>query len=60
VSVLVLQVFVSLILVVGSLVLFGVSVRNRDHEHADRLSLLPMADDDAPIEENHGKPNPGI
>ena len=46
-DVLILQVFVSLMLVVGSLVLYGVSVRQRDHEHADRLSLLPMAADDA-------------
>jgi hypothetical protein len=47
VDVLILQVFVSLMLVVGSLVLFGFSMRQRDHEHADRLSLLPMAADDA-------------
>ena len=53
-AVLILQVFVSLVLVAGSLLLFGVSVRNRDHEHADRLSLLPMADDD-PREENHDR-----
>ena len=46
-EVLILQVFVSLMLVLGSLVLFGHSMRNRDHEHADRLSLLPMAADDA-------------
>jgi len=46
-DVLILQVFVSLMLVVGSLVLFGFSMRQRDHEHADRLSLLPMAADDA-------------
>ena len=46
-EVLILQVFVSLMLVVGALVLFGFSMRQRDHEHADRLSLLPMAKDDA-------------
>jgi hypothetical protein len=61
VAVLTLQIFVSLVLVLGSLVLFAVSVRNRDHEHADRLSLLPMADDDARTsEENHGDPNPRL
>jgi hypothetical protein len=54
-DVLELQVFVSLVLVLGSLLLFGTSMRNRDHEHADRLSLLPMADDDA--KENHGNAN---
>ena len=51
-DVIVMQVFVSLMLVVGGLVLFGISMRDRDHEHADRLSLLPMADDDA--KEKHG------
>jgi cbb3-type cytochrome oxidase maturation protein len=51
VEVLILQVFVSLMLVVGSIVLFAWSMRQRDHEHADRLSLLPIADDDARPEE---------
>jgi hypothetical protein len=55
VEVLALQVFVSLMLVVGSIVLFGKSMRNRDHEHADRLSLLPLADDDP--KEIHGNAN---
>jgi hypothetical protein len=45
VNVVVLQVFVSLILAAGSLVLFVYSVRQRDHEHADRLSLAPLDDD---------------
>jgi hypothetical protein len=44
-AVLALQIFVSLMLVVGSLLLFGQSLRARDHEHADRLSLLPMEED---------------
>jgi hypothetical protein len=65
VEVLILQVFVSLVLVVGSLILFGHSMRQRDHEHADRLALFPIADDDAvprapvkppsPREETHGR-----
>lgn len=46
-EVLILQVFVSLMLVVGSVLLFAKSVRSRDYEHADRLALLPIADDDA-------------
>jgi hypothetical protein len=46
VEVLVLQVFVSLMLVVSSLLLFAKSVRQRDHEHADRLALLPLQPDD--------------
>lgn len=44
-NVVVLQVFVSLMLVAGSLVLFAYSVRHRDHEHAERLSLLPLQDE---------------
>lgn len=52
-SVLPLLVFVSLMLVVGSLLLFGHSVRQRDHHHADRLALLPLDPKDSP---NPGKP----
>jgi hypothetical protein len=47
VSILVLQIFVSLILVAGSVVLFVHTVRSRTLEHADRLALAPL-DDDAP------------
>ena len=39
------QVFVSLLLVGGSLVLFLHTVRQRDFDHADRLSLAPLDDD---------------
>lgn len=46
-EVLFLQVFVSFVLVFGSVLLFAFSTRQRDAEHADRLSLLPMEDDDA-------------
>jgi len=48
VNVILLQVFVSLMLVLGSVLLFAVSIRYRDHEHADRLSLIPLEDDGAP------------
>lgn len=44
-EVVVLQVFVSLVLVVGSLLLFAFTWRQRDFEHADRLALLPLHDD---------------
>lgn len=44
-SVIVLQVFVSLMLVLGSLVLFVWTVRSRTLDHADRLSLAPLEDD---------------
>jgi nitrogen fixation-related uncharacterized protein len=45
-SVIVLQVFVSLMLVVGAVVLFVWTVRNHTLEHADRLSLAPLDDDE--------------
>ena len=45
-EVVVLQVFVSLILVLGSLLLFAHSVKDKNHEHASRLSLLPLEGDD--------------
>jgi hypothetical protein len=48
VNVILLQVFVSLMLVAGSVLLFAVSIRYRDHEHADRLSLIPLEDDGTP------------
>jgi hypothetical protein len=41
-----LQIFVSLILVVGSLILFAHSIKQREHEHASRLSLLPLEDEE--------------
>lgn len=44
-EVVVLQVFVSLLLVCGSLVLFAYSVRQRDFEHTERLALLPIERD---------------
>ena len=44
-SVIVLQVFVSLMLVASSLVLFVWTVRSRTLDHADRLSLAPLEED---------------
>lgn len=52
-EVLVLQAFVSLILVGGSLLLFGHSAHQRDYEHADRLALLPLGDEGV---RPHGEP----
>ncbi|MGA3123335.1 MAG: cytochrome oxidase [Polyangiaceae bacterium] len=40
-----LQVFVSLMLVVGSVLLFAFTCRQRDFDHADRLALLPLEDE---------------
>jgi hypothetical protein len=44
-NVIVLQVFVSLMLVAGSVLLFIFTVRSRTLEHADRLSLAPLEED---------------
>jgi hypothetical protein len=45
VNVVPIQVFVSLLLVAGSVVLFVFTARQRDFDHADRLSLAPLEDD---------------
>ena len=45
-----LLVFLSLALVCLALVLFFYSVRQGTHEHADRLSLLPLEEDELPQE----------
>ncbi len=44
-NVLILQVFVSLMLVLGAVLALLYSVKQADHEHSDRLSLLPLEDD---------------
>ena len=38
------QVFVSLFLVLGGVLLFVFTARKRTFEHADRLALLPIED----------------
>lgn len=40
------QVFVSLLLVTGGVLLFAWSIKQADHEHADRLALIPIEDDE--------------
>jgi hypothetical protein len=45
VEVVILQVFVSLGLVVGSLLLFAFACKQKDFDHADRLALFPLDDD---------------
>lgn len=45
-EVVILQVFVSLLLLAGSVLLFLVSFKQRDFEHADRLALRPLDKDD--------------
>lgn len=44
-NVMVLQVFVSLMLVLGAVVLFIFTVKSRTFEHTERLSLAPLEDD---------------
>lgn len=44
-EILIMQVFVSLALVVGSVLLFLFTARQRDFDHADRLALLPIESD---------------
>ena len=57
-DILILQVFVSLLLVVSSVILFGFTCRQRSFDHSDRLALLPMEDDGAasppPVKETQG------
>ncbi len=47
-EVIVLLIFISLVLVVGALLLLYASVRQGDLEHGDRLTLLPLENDDIP------------
>ena len=49
-NIIAMQVFVSLVLVAGSIVLFIFSARQRDFDHADRLSLTPLEPDPSPEE----------
>lgn len=51
-TIVVLQVFVSLVLVAGSVLLFVFTVRSRTLEHSDRLSLAPLEDDTRPKPES--------
>ena len=41
----ILQSFVSLMLVVVSLVFYAMTQKQRDHEHAERLALLPLEEE---------------
>ena len=62
-------IFVSLLLVAGGLVLFVSRLKSGDFEHGDRLSLLPLDDDDQvnetdnedrePDDQEPITPNPG-
>lgn len=56
-SIVVLQVFVSLMLVAGAVTLFVWTVRSRTLDHVDRLSLAPLEDDEpVPTQQAETKP----
>jgi len=55
-DVLIVTVFASLILVVAGLVLFAHRLRQGDFEHGDRLSLLPLEEDESPVDESESEP----
>ncbi len=60
-DVLIVLVFVSIVLVCAALVLFFVSLRQRDFEHSERLSLLPLNEpsgDSSPAAEVPRTPSP--
>lgn len=56
-NVMVLQVFVTLMLVAGGLVLLAYSTKHSDVDHADRLSLLPVDDDERPAKKPAAAPS---
>lgn len=45
-EVVILQVVVSLFLVAGSILLFAFTCRKRTFDHADRLALFPLEDEE--------------
>jgi hypothetical protein len=45
VDVLILTVFVSVVLVIGELIFFAWNVHHDNHDHIDRLSLMPLNSD---------------
>ena len=44
-EVLILQVFVTLMLGLGAVLLYAFTCRQRDFDHADRLALLPIEEE---------------
>lgn len=57
-NVLALQVFVSLCLVAGAVVLYVHTVRARTLDHSDRLALAPLDDDERPAAASEPAPAP--
>lgn len=59
-EVIVILVFISLILVIAGLYSFVVSVRQGDMEHGDRLTLLPLENDDMLVSTDPLVPEKGV
>lgn len=54
-DVLILTLFASLILAIGGVLFVAKRIREGDLEHGDRLSLLPLAEDEYPETETEGE-----
>ena len=59
-EVIVILVFISLVLVIAGLFSFVVSVRQGDMEHGDRLTLLPLENDDVLVSRDPGAREEGV
>lgn len=59
-NVMLLQVFVSLMLVASSVVLFVWTVRSRTFDHSDRLSLAPLEEDTSSTKSPEAEAKTGV
>ena len=59
-DVLILTLFVSLVLVAAAVLFLALRIRGGDFDHGDRLSLLPLEDDDAAVPETPTTPGPRL
>lgn len=44
-KILLLLIFISMMVMLGAVMLFALAVKNKDFDHADEISLLPLEDD---------------
>lgn len=51
-NILIVLVFISFIVAIAAVLLFALAIKNKDFEHADELSLLPLEEDEN-AEPNH-------
>jgi cbb3-type cytochrome oxidase maturation protein len=54
-EVIIILVFFSLALVIAGLVFFFNRLQQGDFDHGERLSILPLADDETPMQDNRMK-----